>query len=58
MTDRRAFLKQILGAGASIVVAPVVKRSQSFSKNGLKNNPQLNKIHLDQRTFAPILEAL
>jgi len=25
MKDRRAFLKQILGAGASIVVAPVVK---------------------------------
>ena len=25
MTDRRTFLKQILGAGASIVVAPVVK---------------------------------
>lgn len=25
MTDRRAFLKQILGAGASVVVAPVVK---------------------------------
>jgi hypothetical protein len=25
MKDRRAFLKQILGAGASVVVAPVVK---------------------------------
>jgi len=25
MKDRRAFLKQIFGAGASIVVAPVVK---------------------------------
>ena len=51
MKDRRAFLKQILGAGASIVVAPVVKL---LPKKVADDFPKI-MIPMIRRTFPELL---